>query len=99
MAALGGDTDAFAQLSNRLSSMCISDRLPVIERELETLREEFPSKRQFALSIKAKGLCLKDAQLYGKNLPRQLTLHKELRVSKNEAKRYPLVKECLVLMR
>ena len=91
--------DALAQLSSRISGLTLSNRLPAIERELEVIRGTFPSKRQFALSIKTHGLCLKDAQLYGKDLPRQLKREGHLRVNKKEAKRYPLVKECLVLMR
>ena len=52
--------------------------------------------RQFAKLARATGLCLTNGKVYGNQLPQQLK-HKALRVNKAEAKKYPLVKKCLVM--
>jgi hypothetical protein len=57
------------------------------------------SMRQFALKVKAAGLCLTDGKVYGTRLPRKLKQEPDLRVNKKAAKEYPLVKKCLVQCR
>ena len=54
--------------------------------------------RQFASQMKALGLCLANGEMYGRELPRKLK-DKTLRISKANAKEFPLVKKCLVLCR
>ena len=64
--------------------------------ELQKLRDNFPSKTKFVQEVKSKGICLKNGQAYGKKLPAVLKAEAALRVSKKDAKKYPLVKSMLV---
>ena len=91
------DPDPIAELSAKLKNLQCGNNVPLaaIENVLAPLKED-TSMRQFAKLARATGLCLTNGKVYGNQLPQQLK-HKALRVNKAEAKKYPLVKKCLVM--
>ena len=91
------DPDPIAELSAKLKNLQCGNNVPLaaIENVLTPLKED-TSMRQLAKLARATGLCLTNGKVYGNQLPQQLK-HKALRVNKAEAKKYPLVKKCLVM--
>merc|ERR1719223_2482969 len=89
--------DPIAELSAKLKNLQCGNNVPLaaIENVLAPLKED-TSMRQFAKFARDTGLCLTNGKVYGNQLPQQLK-HKALRVNKAEAKKYPLVKKCLVM--
>lgn len=95
--------DFMETLSEMLDTIRVSaknDRMAAIESVLEPLKEG-DSMRKFALKMKEAGVCLKDGKVYGSALPKKLNQRINnrypLRVNKNDAKQFPLVKRCLVM--
>lgn len=94
--------DFIADLTSMLKTTRLSggNSLAALEDSLQPLKDG-ESMRQFALKVKEIGLCLKDGQTYGSTLPQMLKQRVcgryPLRVSKADAKQYPLVKKCLIV--
>ena len=91
-------SDPISELAAKLQTLKVdNDPLQAVNNMLEPLKDGC-SMRQFASQMKALGLCLTNGEMYGRELPRKLK-DKTLRVSKANAKEFPLVKKCLVLCR
>ena len=97
--------DFMTTLSEMLDTIRLSaedDRMAAIQNVLEPLKGG-ESMRQFALKVKEAGVCLKDGNMYGGSRQLRAKLNQRihnrypLRVSKADAKQYPLVKKCLVM--
>jgi hypothetical protein len=92
------ESDPISELAAKLQTLKVdNDPLQAVNDMLEPLKDGC-SMRQFASQMKALGLCLANGEMYGRELPRKLK-DKTLRISKANAKEFPLVKKCLVLCR
>jgi hypothetical protein len=95
-------SDEVPILLAKLKSLIVNDAddaapLQVVNNLLKPLKDAC-TMRQFASQMKGLGLCLANGEMYGSELPRKLK-DKSLRVNKADAKKFPLVKKCLVLCR
>lgn len=93
--------DSISELTAKFKALHTGGKastLKVLNDTLEPFKdEESISMRKFGTLMKEIGLCLANGNTYGTKLSQVLKKHQSLRVSKADAKEYPLVKKCLVV--